>query len=159
MNINEVKDLLDKFDSSSLTEFDLKEGNSQLYMSKNKTSAKSSATSNETVQQPVEKSVQQADGDQIEALPKASTPAETAAEKAGHIVASPIVGVAYLKPAPDQEPFKTVGDTVKKGDILCIIEAMKLMNEIISEYDGVVEEVLVQNEDVVEFNQPLFRIG
>ena len=69
-----------------------------------------------------------------------------------------MVGVFYAASSPDAEPFVKVGDQVKKGQILGIIEAMKLMNEIESEYDGIVEAILVKNEDVVEFGQPLFRI-
>ena len=75
-----------------------------------------------------------------------------------HVVVSPLVGVFYSAPSPEAESFVKVGDRVKKGQILGIIEAMKLMNEIESEFDGVVEAVLVKNEEVVEVGQPLFRI-
>lgn len=74
------------------------------------------------------------------------------------VVTSPLVGTFYASSAPDKEAFVKVGDHVKKGQVLGIIEAMKLMNEIESEYDGVVESILVNNEEVVEFGQPLFRI-
>ena len=74
------------------------------------------------------------------------------------VVASPLVGTFYNAASPDSDAFVSVGDTVKKGQVLGIIEAMKLMNEIESEYDGVVEAVLVNNEEVVEYGQPLFRI-
>ena len=74
------------------------------------------------------------------------------------VVKSPLVGTFYNASSPESEPFAKVGDTVKKGQVLGIIEAMKLMNEIESEYDGVVEAVLVENEQVVEYGQPLFRI-
>ena len=80
-------------------------------------------------------------------------------EKAGELVKSPLVGTFYAAPSEDAEPFVKVGDTVKKGQTLAIVEAMKLMNEIESEYDGVVTEILVNNEETVEFGQPLFRIG
>ena len=69
-----------------------------------------------------------------------------------------MVGTFYAAPAEDAEPFVAVGDTVKKGQTLAIVEAMKLMNEIESEYDGVIEEVLVENGRPVEYNQPLFRL-
>lgn len=75
------------------------------------------------------------------------------------VVTSPLVGTFYSSSSPDAESFVKVGDRVKKGQVLGIIEAMKLMNEIESEYDGVVEAILVNNEDVVEYGQPLFRIG
>jgi len=74
------------------------------------------------------------------------------------IVTSPLVGTFYSSSSPEAEAFVKPGDTVKKGQVLGIIEAMKLMNEIESDYDGVVEAVLVKNEDVVEYGQPLFRI-
>ena len=71
---------------------------------------------------------------------------------------SPMVGVFYSSPNPEARPYVQVGDTVKKWDTLCIIEAMKLMNEIPAEVDGTVAEICVSNGQVVEFNQPLFRI-
>lgn len=76
----------------------------------------------------------------------------------GTLVISPTVGVFYAASSPDSKPFVEVGDRVKKGDILCIIEAMKLMNEIPAEMDGTVAEICVSNGQVVEYNQPLFRI-
>lgn len=76
----------------------------------------------------------------------------------GKIVRSPLVGTFYAAPAEDAEPFVSVGDSVKKGQVLAIVEAMKLMNEIESEYDGVVAEVLTENGQAVEYGQPLFRI-
>lgn len=76
----------------------------------------------------------------------------------GKIVESPLVGTFYAAPSEDAAPFVTVGDTVKKGQTLAIIEAMKLMNEIESEYDGTVAEILVENGKPVEYGQPLFRI-
>ena len=74
------------------------------------------------------------------------------------IVKAPLVGTFYAAPSEDAEPFVKLGDTVKKGQIIGIIEAMKLMNEIESEYDGVIEAVMIENEQVVEYGQPLFRI-
>ena len=83
---------------------------------------------------------------------------EPAPVKEGTLVLAPTVGVFYSAPGPDARPFVEVGDQVKKGDTLCIIEAMKLMNEIPAELDGTVAEICVGNGQVVEFNQPLFRI-
>lgn len=77
----------------------------------------------------------------------------------GKIVKAPLVGTFYAASAPDAEAFVSVGDTVKKGQILGIIEAMKLMNEIESEYDGVVKEILIENGQMAEYGQPLFVIG
>lgn len=77
---------------------------------------------------------------------------------AGNLIKSPLVGTFYNAPSPDAAAFVQAGDTVKKGQVLGIVEAMKLMNEIESEYDGIVEEVLIGNEQMVEYDQPLFRI-
>ena len=74
------------------------------------------------------------------------------------VITCPLVGTFYSSPAPDAEDYVKVGDTVKKGQVIGIVEAMKLMNEIESEYDGIVEEILVENEETVEYGQPLFRI-
>ena len=76
----------------------------------------------------------------------------------GKMVKSPIVGTYYSAPAPDKPPFVKVGQKVKKGDVLMIIESMKLMNEIASEFDGVVAEIFVENGTPVEFDQPIMRI-
>ncbi len=76
----------------------------------------------------------------------------------GNIVKSPMVGTFYGKPSPNSEAYVTVGQKVKKGDVLCIIEAMKLMNEIESEFDGEVVEILVKDEETVEYGKPLFVI-
>ena len=81
-----------------------------------------------------------------------------AADKPGVLVNSPFVGTFYRAPSPDSPPFVEVGQKVKKGQALCIVEAMKLMNEIESETDGTVAEILVQNATPVEFGEPLFRI-
>ena len=77
----------------------------------------------------------------------------------GQTVKSPLVGTFYAAPSPEAEPFVKKGDVVKKGQVLGIVEAMKLMNEIESEYDGIVEEILIENEDMVEYGQPLFIIS
>jgi len=104
----------------------------------------------------------------VEEIPQAAAELMTAEEKVqprveevkkeGTLVTSPIVGTFYASQGPDKESFVKVGSRVKKGDTLCIIEAMKLMNEIDSEVDGEVVEVLVENEQMVEYGQPLFRI-
>jgi len=80
-------------------------------------------------------------------------------ETAGNIIKSPLVGTFYTAPAEDAEAFVQVGDRVKKGQTLAIVEAMKLMNDIESDYEGVVSEVFVKNGDMVEYGQPLFAIG
>lgn len=85
--------------------------------------------------------------------------AQTApAAVSGTWVKAPLVGTYYAAPSPESEPFVTVGKRVKKGDVLMIIESMKLMNEVLCEQDGIVAEILVQNGDAVEFDQPILRI-
>ena len=95
----------------------------------------------------------------VQAAPVSAPAAEQAPEeKEGIYVKSPAVGVFYAAPAPGSKPFVSLGDTVHVGDTLCIIEAMKLMNEIACETDGKIVEILVGNGQVVEYDQPLFRI-
>ena len=85
--------------------------------------------------------------------------AETPAAPAGNVVKSPLVGTFYAAPAEDAAPFVKVGDSVKEGQVLAIVEAMKLMNEIESDFSGTVTEILVENGQAVEFGQPLFVIS
>ena len=93
------------------------------------------------------------------AIPAPEKPCEPAPEKpSGNVVKSPVVGTYYSAPAPDKDPFVKVGSTVKKGDVIMIIESMKLMNEIQSEFDGTVKEILVRNGDAVEYDQPIMII-
>lgn len=98
------------------------------------------------------------------AVPAAASaaPAETSAAPkapAGKAIKAPLVGTFYAAPSPDQPPFVQVGDTVKKGDVVLIIESMKLMNEVTSDVDGVVQEILVKNGDAVEYDQPLMILA
>ena len=95
------------------------------------------------------------------ASPTAAEPvaAQSPAPSAGLLIRSPMVGVFYAAPTEDSEPFIKEGDHVKKGDTLCVIEAMKLMNEIPAEQDGVITGILVKNGQTVEYGTPLFQIG
>lgn len=149
MNFEELTSLLAQFDQSTLTSFKMKEENFELSLKKQTlivdevqpvttTTSVMETTPSVTPRQP-------SDNGQT--------------NHQGTIVRSPIVGVVYLQPAPDQSTFKQVGEMVQPGETLCIIEAMKLMNEITSEVSGEIIEVLVENEAVVEFDQPLFKIA
>ena len=80
-------------------------------------------------------------------------------KKSGTPIESPMVGVFYAAPSPDSEPYVTVGTSVRKGDVLCLIEAMKLMNEVTAEKSGIITEVCAENGQVVEYGQPLFMIN
>ncbi len=89
---------------------------------------------------------------------QAAPAAQAAPAVSGNVVKSPIVGTFYAASAPDKPPFVTVGQQVKKGDVIMIIESMKLMNEVQSEFDGTVAEILVKNGEAVEFDQPIMII-
>jgi acetyl-CoA carboxylase biotin carboxyl carrier protein len=92
------------------------------------------------------------------APPPSATPAERA-EPAGTFISSPFVGTFYRSPSPDSDPFVQVGDPIRKGQVVCIVEAMKLMNEIESEAEGKLLEILVENGEHVEYGQHLFRLA
>ena len=161
MNLNEIKDLMAQFDQSSLREFSYKNGTDELQFSKNEARIASEAPAQVA---PVPAAVA---ASPVVSAP--STPVESAVEESpalaettvapeGDVVESPLVGVAYLAAGPDKPAFVTVGDSVKKGQTLVIIEAMKVMNEIPAPKDGVVTEILVSNEEMVEFGKGLVRI-
>ena len=104
------------------------------------------------MQQPVAQPVMQV-------APQESVAPVSAPQPKGTAVKSPIVGVFYAAPSPEDAPYVTVGSQVKKGDVLCLVEAMKLMNEITAEQDGVIKEICVENAEVVEYGQPLFYLA
>ncbi len=163
MQQEELKELLAIFDQSTLTEFDLKDGTFELYFNKTAAARSQAGQVNNTGQtQAAEPTVEPTANTQtttqqtVQSVQAQTT--ETAKETvAGTDIVSPIVGVVYLRPAPEKEDFKKVGDHVEAGEVVCIVEAMKVMNEITSDVSGEIVEVLVENEQVVEFDQPLFR--
>ena len=161
MNLNEIKDLMAQFDQSSLREFSYKNGTDELQFSKNEARMASEAPAQVA---PVPAAVAaspvvSAPSTPVEsAVEESPAPAETTVAPEGDVVESPLVGVAYLAAGPDKPAFVTVGDSVKKGQTLVIIEAMKVMNEIPAPKDGVVTEILVSNEEMVEFGKGLVRI-
>lgn len=159
METHEVKELLSQFDQSTLTELQLKKETFELYFNKNTTSGLQNASS---APAPAPAPAANAAPTPVAPTPAVSATPDTVetAKPAleGKEVVSPLVGVVYLKPSPDKDNFKQIGDHVKKGDILCIVEAMKVMNEIVSDVDGELVEVLVESEQIVEYNQPLFRV-
>lgn len=158
MNISEVKELLALVNESDLTEFDLQIDNTVLHMSKNDT-PKPAYVESVTTNPVVDAKVNEITREVTQSNTAATTePTPETVELGGTLIPSPIVGVVYLTPTPDQPAFKKVGDTVAVGETLCIVEAMKLMNEITSDTAGTIAEVLIENEQVVEYNQPLFRI-
>jgi acetyl-CoA carboxylase biotin carboxyl carrier protein len=138
LNFSEIKELLELFEAGSIRELDLNQGDLSLYLNKNEDS-----------RPVVQESAPQA--------PVAES--KPAVEAEGTAVKSPIVGVVYTSSEPSAPSFVSVGDKVAVGDTLCIVEAMKIMNEIKSDVAGIVTEILIENEDVVEFGQALFRIA
>ncbi|NQP64854.1 acetyl-CoA carboxylase biotin carboxyl carrier protein [Streptococcus suis] len=155
MNITEIKDLMSQFDQSSLREFSYSNAGETLHFSKNQ---QATAAPSAIVESPLSP-VTPASPAPVPAVEMSEvTPVEANSVAEGVVVESPLVGVAYLSPAPDKPAFVAVGDTVKKGQTLMIIEAMKVMNEVPADRDGVVTEILVANQDVVEFGQGLVRI-
>ena len=155
MNLNDIKDLMAQFDQSSLREFSYKNGTDELQFSKNEARLVSEVAT-QVAPAPVQATPSQVAP--TSAPEETSAPAEASVAAEGDVVESPLVGVAYLAAGPDKPAFVTVGDTVKKGQTLVIIEAMKVMNEIPAPKDGVVTEILVSNEEMVEFGKGLVRI-
>ena len=162
MNISEIKDLLAQFDASTLREFSYKNGGEELSLSKNQTSsvvASPVAPAVEVVSPAPQAPVAPVVAPTVEAASASDkdVAAPTSAAE-GDVVESPLVGVAYLSSAPDKPAFVSVGDKVTKGQTLLIIEAMKVMNEVPAPKDGVITEILVANEEMVEFGKGLVRI-
>lgn len=150
MEINDMIKLMQAVTEHDLTSFKLEEGDLKLSIKKEKqVTAVMASQELPYTQVKLDSEVQ---SDEINGSGEKK---EICSDK---VVFSPLVGTFYHSSSPESEVFVKVGDSVKKGQTLGIIEAMKLMNEIESEYDGIVEAILVGNEDMVEYGQPLFRI-
>lgn len=163
MDYQQILELVKEVSKAGLTNFEYTEGNIRIAMSCPQPDVV--PASNIALQEAIGVSANSVNGantagtEGVAATAAAqSQAAEAVGEKGGNLVKSPLVGTFYAAPSEDAEPFIKVGDTVKKGQTLAIVEAMKLMNEIESEFDGVVTEILVENEENVEYGQPLFRI-
>jgi acetyl-CoA carboxylase biotin carboxyl carrier protein len=155
MDLKLVKKLLDLISETELNEVSIEEGDFKLKVKKTSDAPASAA--------PVQYQMPAQAAPQPAATATASAP-QAAAEKSadnsadGDVVKSPIVGTFYKAPSPDSDAFVSVGDRVEKGQTLCIIEAMKIMNEIEAEFGGTVQKILVNDAQPVEFDQPLFII-
>ncbi|AKI94768.1 Biotin carboxyl carrier protein of acetyl-CoA carboxylase [Streptococcus agalactiae] len=166
LDIQEIKDLMTQFDESSLREFSFKTSDGeQLSFSKNEGKAPLVPTMSPMSHQPeatptIATPVSNEAGEQTKQATEvvSEIPESTVTVAEGDVVESPLVGVAYLASGPDKPNFVSVGDSVKKGQTLMIIEAMKVMNEVPAPHDGVVTEILVANEEVIEFGKGLVRI-
>lgn len=146
MDLRKLKKLIDLVEESSITELEITEGEERVRISKSTAGTQSHVTVSPSV---------------ASAAPASATIATTeAGERSpeGHVVKSPMVGTFYRTSAPGSDPFVEVGQTVKVGDTLCIIEAMKLLNEIESDKDGTIKAILIENGQPVEYGESLFVI-
>ena len=156
MDIRKVKKLIELLEESNIAEIEIHEGEESVRISRN-----SSATPVQTiVHMPDSGLVQSAGKKPVTGLAGQSDDSgeDAAREEEGYLIKAPMVGIFYNSPAPDEHPFVEPGQTIKKGDALCIIEAMKIMNQIESDISGVVLRVMVENGEPVEYGQALFAI-
>ncbi|MBF0753320.1 MULTISPECIES: acetyl-CoA carboxylase biotin carboxyl carrier protein [Jeotgalicoccus] len=143
MNLEQVDSLIEKMERASLTEISYKDKDVDIKLKRELTPA--AAPAPQTVQ--------------TQSAPAAQAPAKEAQpEDEGLVVRAPMVGTFYKAPSPEAEAYVKVGDTVSSTSVVCILEAMKLFNEIQAEVSGEVTEILVDDGDMVEYNQPLFKL-
>lgn len=145
MDIRKIKTLIEMLEASNLNEIEVSQGEESVRISKSSGEIKVLQDSNIGINNEPQ-SINKIDNNQIEN------------EIKGNQVTSPIVGTFYRKPSPDKEPFVKVGDIVNKGDVLCIIEAMKMMNEVKADFGGTIVEIIPEDAEPVEFGQTLFII-
>lgn len=165
MTSEEVKELIDAIESSSFKYFELSQGDFSIKMSKRDVDTAYVSPVDTTVQTNA-KAYSMGDSDQVQSTHVSESSRDNHVEEAGndeddaalHIVHAPIVGTSYLSSSPETPAFVKPGDRVTTGQTLFIIEAMKVMNEIKSDVDGIVKEILVEDGQAVEFNQALIKI-
>ena len=144
MDIRKIKTLIEMLEESNLNEIEVSQGEESVRISKsNRDTSIVSGSANQN---------------NIEKVDSAITLNQESTDIKGNLVTAPIVGTFYRKPSPEKEPFVKVGDNVNKGDVLCIIEAMKMMNEIKSDFDGKVSAIEVEDGQPVEFGQTIIVI-
>ncbi|MFW6104339.1 MAG: acetyl-CoA carboxylase biotin carboxyl carrier protein [Candidatus Bipolaricaulota bacterium] len=157
LNIEQMKEIIELFENSNLTEISVSQNDYQVTLKKNSGSRRNSQTDTAIQHRASEEQSERADRKNQEKTPselKASS--EDLEEKV--TITSPIVGTFYRSPSPDDPPYVSVGDEVGEGDTVCIVEAMKVMNEVKSNKDGEVVEVCVEDGDPVEYGQELFKL-
>ena len=152
MDIRKVKKLIELLEESGIDELEIHEGEESVRISRHS----QRAAAPQYFQAPAAAAPAPV---AAAAAPAAAADPEAPAEPAGHLVRSPRVGTFYRSPSPESPSFVEVGQTVKAGDVLCIVEAMKMMNHIEADKSGVIQAVLVDNGQPVEFDQPLFSIA
>nr|WP_315261243.1 acetyl-CoA carboxylase biotin carboxyl carrier protein [uncultured Duganella sp.] len=153
MDLRKLKTLIDLVAESDIAELEVTEGESKVRI------VKSSALPQNQMVMMQPQAIPQYAAPAAAAAPVAAAAPAAAAEPTGHIVKSPMVGTFYRSSAPGASAFVEVGQSVKEGDTLCIIEAMKLLNEIDADKSGTITQILVENGQPVEYGQPLFVIG
>ena len=149
MDLRKLKKLIDLVEESGISELELTEGEEKVRISR---ALMPAAPMTHYVSAPAPASASSA-------APASAPQAAEAPEETGQVVKSPMVGTFYRASSPDAKPFVDVGSNINSGDTLCIIEAMKLLNEIESEFSGVVKKIFVENGQPVEYGEPLFLIG
>jgi acetyl-CoA carboxylase biotin carboxyl carrier protein len=152
MDIRKVKKLIELLEESDVAEIEIHEGEESVRISRNSSMPAAMAMPAMMPQAPVAAPAAPA------AAPAPATAEESEPELVGHAVRSPMVGTFYRSPSPGSKPFVEVGQQVSAGDTLCIIEAMKILNQIESDKAGTVKQILVENGEPVEYNEPLFII-
>ena len=152
MDLRKIKKLMELLEESGIAEIEVKEGEESIKLSRNITS--SAAPLQQMVQQPMMAPQQQPP----QAASQLESKIDDSLNQNRNTVNSPMVGTFYASASPESKPFVTVGQSVKKGDTLCILEAMKMMNQVQAESDGKILEILIDNAEPVEFDQPLFVI-
>lgn len=161
LTYEQIKELIKSIDSSSLRVFELEEQGFKLKLSKNEETSKEIIKESSSLNE-VRSSAISSENNNIVINNKAEVNSDTNEssnnDESYNVVKSPLVGTYYSSGTPGGKPYVQKGDKVKKGDVLCIVEAMKIMNEITSEYDGEIVEVLRNDEDIVEFGMELFKI-
>jgi acetyl-CoA carboxylase biotin carboxyl carrier protein len=154
MDLRKIKTLIDLVEQSGISELEVKEGEEAVRIARHPTGGMPQFI---TMQQAPSAAAAPAPAAIGAAAPAAEKPAAPPSPKK-HFVRGPMVGTFYRSPSPGAKPFVEVGQTVKQGQTLCIIEAMKMLNQIESDRNGVIAEILVENGQPVEFDQPLFTI-
>ncbi len=156
MDINEIKKLIKIVENSKINDFSISEGDLKIKISKNG-KVSQTFTGMQMPETPVQSPIPPVSSEATTTpeVPKNDT---KVTNENIHVITSPIVGTFYRAPAPDADPYVKVGDSISTGSVLCIVEAMKLMNEIESDINGKVVKILVDDATPVEFNQPLFEI-
>jgi acetyl-CoA carboxylase biotin carboxyl carrier protein len=159
MDLRKLKTLIDLVSESGISELEVTEGEGKVRIVKNAPPVyvQQSPSYAPQLTSPIPTAGTAAPAEVSSSAP-APAPAAPAVPQ-GHVITSPMVGTFYRAPSPGADPFVQVGDTVKEGQTICIIEAMKLLNEIESDKAGVIKDILVENGQAVEYGQPLFLIG